>query len=217
MRRLCPFAAAAAVLLPSWPRRPRPRPPSPPAAPAGASPAAAASPAGPNTWTVDTAHSSAGFSVKHVVSTVRGTLGPIRGTVDYDGKSIDTIKADITIDVNGVNTNNENRDRHLKGADFFDVAKHPTVTFKSKRVEPGAAGKFKLIGDLTMHGVTKEVTLDVEGPSPAMKQPANGRHRSHRRVGDDEDQPQGLRHAVEQPDGRGRSSATKSRSRLTSS
>jgi polyisoprenoid-binding protein YceI len=102
---------------------------------------------------------------------VRGTLGPVRGTVDYDGKSLDTVKADITIDVNGVNTNNENRDRDLKGADFFDVARFPTVTFKSKRAVADGAGKFKLIGDLTMHGVTKEVTLDVEGPSPALKQP----------------------------------------------
>ena len=127
---------------------------------------------GPNTWTVDTGHSSAGFSVKHLlVSTVRGTLGPIKGTVDYDGKSLDSIKADITIDVSGVNTNNENRDRDLKGADFFDAPKFPTVTFKSRRAVADGAGKFKLIGDLTMHGVTKEVTLDVEGPSPALKQP----------------------------------------------
>ena len=135
-------------------------------------PVMAQAPAGPNTWTVDTGHSAAGFSVKHLlVSTVRGTLGPIKGTVDYDGKSLDSIKADITIDVSGVNTNNENRDRDLKGADFFDAAKFPTVTFKSKRAVADGAGKFKLIGDLTMHGVTKEVTLDVEGPSPALKQP----------------------------------------------
>ena len=142
------------------------------AAAALTAPAMAQAPVGPNTWTVDTGHSSAGFSVKHLlVSTVRGTLGPIKGSVDYDGKSLDSIKADITIDVSGVNTNNENRDRDLKGADFFDVAKFPAVTFKSKRAAADGAGKFKLIGDLTMHGVTKEVTLDVEGPSPALKQP----------------------------------------------
>ncbi len=151
MRRFALAAAAAAVLT---------------------APVMAQAPAGPNTWTVDTGHSSAGFSVKHLlVSTVRGTLGPIKGTVDYDGKSLDSIKADITIDVSGINTNNENRDRDLKGSDFFEAAKFPTVTFKSKRAVADGAGKFKLIGDLTMHGVTKEVTLDVEGPSPALKQP----------------------------------------------
>ncbi len=138
--------------------------------PAGEPAAAQQAPAGPNTWTVDTAHSSAGFSVKHMmVSTVRGTLGPIRGTIEYDGKSLDSLKADISIDVSAINTGNANRDNDLKSANFFDVTKYPTATFKSKRVEPAGQGRFKLIGDLTMHGVTKEVTLDVEGPSPAVK------------------------------------------------
>ena len=122
---------------------------------------------------MDTGHSAAGFSVKHLmVSTVRGTLGPVKGTIDYDGKSLDSVKADITIDVSGINTGNESRDQDLKSADFFDVAKFPTATFKSKRVEAAGAGKFKLIGDLTMHGVTKEVTLTVEGPSAPVKQGA---------------------------------------------
>ena len=128
--------------------------------------------AGPNTWTVDTAHTSAGFSVKHMmVSTVRGTLGPVKGTIEYDGKSIESLKADITIDVNGINTGNENRDKDLKGGEgLFEVAKYPTVTFKSKRATASGAGAFKLVGDLTIHGVTKEVTLDVEGPSAPIKQ-----------------------------------------------
>jgi polyisoprenoid-binding protein YceI len=129
-------------------------------------------PAGPNTWTVDTAHSAAGFSVKHMmVSTVRGTLGPVKGTIDYDGKSVESIKADITIMATGLNTGNDGRDKDLKSPNFFDVAQFPTVTFKSRRVEPAGPGKFKLIGDLTMHGVTKEVTLNAEGPSPVLKQP----------------------------------------------
>src|SRR3954471_21583113 len=128
----------------------------------GQAPAAGA---GPNTWTVDTNHSSAGFSVKHMmVSTVRGTLGPVKGTIEYDGKSAESIKADITIDVSGISTGNESRDKDLKsGEGLFEIAKYPTVTFKSKRLIPGAAGAFKLVGDLTIHGVTKEVTLDVEG------------------------------------------------------
>ncbi|HEU5255449.1 MAG TPA: YceI family protein [Vicinamibacterales bacterium] len=125
---------------------------------------------GPNTWMVDTGHSNAGFSVKHMmISTVRGTLGPIKGTIDYDGKSLDSIKVDVSIDVSAINTGNESRDRDLKGEGFFDVARFPAATFKSKRVEAAGAGKFKLTGDLTMHGITKEVVLDVEGPSPAVK------------------------------------------------
>ena len=131
----------------------------------------AAQPAGgPNTWSVDTAHSSAAFKVKHMmVSTVPGTLGPIRGTIDYDGKSVESVKVDISIDVSAINTGNANRDSDLKSPNFFDVTKYPTATFKSKRVEAGGQGRFKLIGDLTMHGVTKEVTLDVEGPSAPIK------------------------------------------------
>jgi polyisoprenoid-binding protein YceI len=131
--------------------------------------------AGPNTWTVDTAHSSAGFSVKHMmVSTVRGTLGPVKGTIEYDGKSVESVKVDISIDVAAINTGNSNRDNDLKSANFFDVTKYPTATFKSKRVEPGAQGRFKLVGDLTMHGVTKEVVLNVEGPSAAIKTQQGG-------------------------------------------
>ena len=140
-------------------------------APATAQPPAARPPLGPNTWEVDSAHSAAQFSVKHMmVSTVRGTLGRVSGTVDYDGKSVESIKADVTIDVNGINTGNEGRDKDLRSPNFFDVATSPTVTFKSKRVEAAGQGRFRLIGDLTMHGVTREVTLDVEGPSPAVKQ-----------------------------------------------
>lgn len=135
----------------------------PASAPAQPRPAAA-------TWHVDSGHSSAGFSVKHMmVATVRGTLGPISGTVDYDGKDVSSIKADITIDVTRINTGNESRDKDLRSDGFFDVGKYPTMKFKSRRVQPGSAGQFRLVGDLTMHGVTKEVTLDVEGPSPAVK------------------------------------------------
>jgi polyisoprenoid-binding protein YceI len=158
MRRFVLAAAAAAAFV-------APALAQTPAAPAPAPP-------GPNTWIVDTGHSAAGFSVRHLlVSTVRGTLGPVKGTVEYDGKSLDSIKADITIDVNGVNTQNEGRDKDLKSPNFFDVAQFPTATFKSKRAVAESAGRFKLIGDLTMHGVTKEVTLNVEGPSPVLKQP----------------------------------------------
>jgi len=141
-------------------------------APPAQAPAAAAS---PHTWRVDSSHSSAGFSVRHMmVATVRGTLGPISGAVEYDGKDVTSIRADVTIDVTKINTGNERRDNDLRAADFFDVARHPTITFKSKRVQPGGEGRFSLVGDLTMRGVTKEVTLDVDGPSPAVKDPKGG-------------------------------------------
>ena len=127
-------------------------------------------PLGPNQWRLDGSHSAANFSVRHMmVSTVRGQLGRITGTLEYDGKDVNTIKADVSIDVNGINTQNEGRDKHLRSADFFDVETHPNITFKSKRVEAAGSGKFKLIGDLTIRGTTKEVALDVEGPSPVVK------------------------------------------------
>ena len=141
-----------------------------PAAPAAQPQRPAQPPLGPNQWRIDRNHSAANFSVRHnVVSTVRGVLGPITGTVEYDGKDINSVKADVSIDMTGINTQNSGRDTHLKSADFFDVANHPNLTFKSKRVEPGTDGHFKLVGDLTIRGNTKEVVLDVEGPSPVVK------------------------------------------------
>ena len=132
-------------------------------------------PLGPNEWRIDGNHSAANFSVRHLmVSTVRGQLGRISGTIEYDGKDVRSIKTDVSIDANGINTQNDGRDKHLRSDDFFDVANHPTITFKSKRVEPGADGKFKLIGDLTIRGTTKEVALDVDGPSPVVKTQRGG-------------------------------------------
>ncbi len=145
---------------------------APPAAPAAQQQRPPQPPLGPNQWRIDGNHSAASFSVRHnVVSTVRGQLGRISGTLEYDGKDINTVKADVAIDMKGINTGIENRDNHLRSPDFFDVANHPNLTFKSKRVEPGANGRFKLIGDLTIRGNTKEVVLDVEGPSPVIKGP----------------------------------------------
>ncbi len=121
-------------------------------------------------WQIDGAHSSPQFSVTHLmISTVRGEFGSISGTIEYDGSSVASIKADVTIDTSTITTHNDKRDGHLKSPDFFDVAKFPTITFKSKKVVPGANGAFQLIGDLTMHGVTKEVTLDAAAPSKVIK------------------------------------------------
>jgi polyisoprenoid-binding protein YceI len=139
-------------------------PPAPAQAPAAAQPAA-----GPNTWMIDSNHSTIGFVVRHMmVSNVRGAFGKVAGTVTYDGKDVSSVAADVTVDTTTITTNNEKRDAHLKSPDFFDVATFPTLTFKSKRVQKVSDGKFKLVGDLTMHGVTKEVALDVEGPSQAI-------------------------------------------------
>jgi polyisoprenoid-binding protein YceI len=131
---------------------------------------AVAAPAAAQTWDIDTAHSSAQFSVKHLmVSTVRGDFGKTTGTIEFDGKNVSSIKVNATIDATSINTRNEGRDKHLKSADFFDVEKFPTITFTSKSVAAAGAGKFKVTGDLTMRGVTKQVVLDVEGPSAEIK------------------------------------------------
>ena len=142
---------------------------TPAPAPAGQNAPPAAPALGPNQWAIDGSHTTAGFSVKHMmVTNVHGSFGKVSGTIDYDGKDVSSIAADITIDATSINTNNERRDTHLKSPDFFDVANHPTITFKSKRVQKASDGKFALVGDLTMHGVTKEVALDVEGPAPVI-------------------------------------------------
>ena len=123
-------------------------------------PAAAA----PITYQIDTSHSVAAFSVRHLmVSNVRGELGAVTGTVVYDKDDVSKSTVEATIDVKAINTRDEKRDAHLKGDEFFDVAKHPTITFKSTKVEK-AGDKLKVSGELTMRGVTKPVTLDVEVP-----------------------------------------------------
>lgn len=128
--------------------------------------AALAAPAAAQTWKIDSSHSSATFTVKHMmVSNVPGRFGKVEGTIVYDGKNIAGVKADATIDATTITTDNEKRDAHLKSPDFFDTASFPTITFKSKRAEAVGNGRFKLIGDLTMRGKTKEVVLDVEGPT----------------------------------------------------
>lgn len=131
---------------------------------------AAASSVQAQTWTIDGSHSAAQFAVRHMmVSTVRGDMGKITGTVTFDPAKPAAGSIDATIDVTGINTREAGRDKHLKSADFFDVEKFPTFTFKSKRIDPVPAGGFKVTGDLTMKGVTKEVVLDVEPLRPAIK------------------------------------------------
>jgi polyisoprenoid-binding protein YceI len=125
---------------------------------------------------IDPNHSQATFSVKHMmVTTVRGDFGKVTGTVDYQPNDATRSRADIKIDASSIDTRNEKRDGHLKSADFFDVAKCPDITFKSTKIEKGSGDhKFKVTGDLTMHCVTKPVTLDVDGPNGPIKHPAGG-------------------------------------------
>jgi polyisoprenoid-binding protein YceI len=122
-------------------------------------------------WAIDTSHTNVRFAVKHMMmSDVWGKLGNVTGTVDYDDKDVTKSKVDITIDVNSINTDDAKRDGHLKSPDFFDTAKHPTATFKSKKVEK-AGKKLKITGDLMMHGVTKEVVLEADVPATPVKDP----------------------------------------------
>jgi polyisoprenoid-binding protein YceI len=131
---------------------------------------AAASSAQAQTWTIDTSHSAAHFAVRHMmVSTVRGDMGKLTGTVTFDPARPSAGSIEATIDATGIDTREAGRDKHLKSADFFDVEKFPTITFKSKKIEPATGGGFKVTGDLTMKGVTKEVVLDVEPLRPAIK------------------------------------------------
>jgi len=131
-------------------------------------PAAAA----PSQWVVDSQHASAQFGVKHMmISTVRGEFHGVTGTINWDDKDITKSTADITIDATTVDTREPKRDAHLKSPDFFDVARYPTMTFKSKKIAQVADGKLKVTGDLTLHGVTKEVVLDVDGPTAPIKDP----------------------------------------------
>src|SRR5512146_1280685 len=124
------------------------------------------------TWDLDPNHTAIQFKVKHmVVSNVRGNFEKFSGTVVYDEADVAKSSADVSIDLASVNTRVEKRDNDLRSPNFFDVAKYPTMTFKSKRVEKVQDGRLKMIGDLTLHGVTREVALDVEGPTAAIKDP----------------------------------------------
>jgi polyisoprenoid-binding protein YceI len=131
-------------------------------------PAAAAT----STWQIDPAHSAAQFAVKHLaISTVRGAFTSVKGSVQFDDKDITKSSVDVTIEVNSVDTRQPDRDKDLRSDHFFDAEHFPTITFKSRRVEQLSAGKLKITGDLTIHGITKEVGLDVDGPTAPVKDP----------------------------------------------
>jgi polyisoprenoid-binding protein YceI len=125
-----------------------------------------------DTWQLDPPHSSAQFSVRHLgVSTVRGAFTKVSGTVVYDPANSNKSSIQATIDAASVDTRVDMRDNDLRSPRFLDVQKYPTITFTSKKVEAAGDGKLKVTGDLTIHGVTKEAVLDVDGPTPAIKDP----------------------------------------------
>ncbi|NTU58976.1 MAG: polyisoprenoid-binding protein [Chlorobiaceae bacterium] len=125
-----------------------------------------------STWSIDPDHSSVGFKVKHLmVSNVRGSFEKYTGVVDIDDKDITKSKVDVTIDPNSINTNVQKRDEHLRSADFFDVAKFPIMTFVSKKWTNAGQGAMKVTGDLTIHGVTRSVVLNVAPFSKESKDP----------------------------------------------
>lgn len=136
-----------------------------------------ASVAGAETWKIDSGHSSAHFKVKHLLVTwVRGTLTGIQGTVEGNEKDFSKSKVTATLDASTINTNDAKRDEHLKSPDFFNVGKYPSIKFESKSIT-GTSGNFKLAGALTMNGTTKDVVLDVEGPTKPVKSPFGDQRR----------------------------------------
>ncbi len=124
------------------------------------------------TYQFDPAHTSAHFTVRHMmVANVRGAFGKVSGAIVYDPGKPEETRIEAEIDATSINTREDARDTHLKSADFLDVEKYPTILFKSKKVEFAGPGELKVVGGLTIHGVTKEVTLNVEGPSAEHKDP----------------------------------------------
>jgi polyisoprenoid-binding protein YceI len=120
----------------------------------------------PVSWKIDSTHSSAQFSVRHMmVANVRGEFTKLNGTVVWDGKNPTGAQVDVLIDAASIDTREPKRDDHLRSADFFDVATHPTIVFRSTGIEQAAPGRLKMTGDLTMRGVTKPVVFDVTGPT----------------------------------------------------
>lgn len=126
-------------------------------------------------WEIDPAHSNVSFTVRHLmVSNVRGEFTKLAGGIDVVGTDPTTAKVAVTIEATSVNTREPKRDDHLRSGDFFDAAKFPTLTFVSKKVVSTGEGRLKMTGDLTIHGVTREVTFDVDSLTPPMKDPWGG-------------------------------------------
>lgn len=125
------------------------------------------------TYQIDPKHSAARFKIRHMmIANVGGEFNTVSGTIDFDQAKPDQARVDASIDANSLHLGDPQRDAHVKGADFFDVAQFPTITFKSSKVAAAGSG-FKVTGDLTLHGVTKPVTLTVDAVSPEVTDPWN--------------------------------------------
>ena len=130
-----------------------------------------------STWQIDPSHSAAQFTVRHLlISNVKGAFTKVSGVAQYDPVDLSKTAVEATIETASVDTRVEGRDNDLRSANFFDVAKYPTITFKSKRAEAAGNGKVKLIGDLTIHGVTREVVLDVTDITEPLKDQRGNLH-----------------------------------------
>jgi polyisoprenoid-binding protein YceI len=129
------------------------------------------------TYQIDPKHSAARFKVRHMmIANVGGEFNAVTGTVDFDDAKPEQTRVVASIDTNSLHTGDPQRDGHIKGGDFFDVAHFPTITFTSRKVS-GGNGAYKVTGDLTLHGVTKEVTLSVDSLSPEITDPWTGQRR----------------------------------------
>ncbi len=123
-------------------------------------------------YQIDPAHSTVSFTIKHMmIAKVHGGFEKLSGKLVYDAANPAQSSIEVEIDAASINTRESQRDAHLKSADFFDVEKFPTLSFKSTKIEANGDGELKLIGDLTIHGVTNSVILAVEGPTAEMKDP----------------------------------------------
>jgi polyisoprenoid-binding protein YceI len=123
-------------------------------------------------WTLDTAHTNAHFTVRHMmISNVRGEFSNVSGNVLLDPSDVTRSRVDVEIETASLSTRDEKRDAHLRSADFFDAEKHPKITFRSNRIVAKGEGESQVTGDLTIHGVTREITFAVEGPTPVVKDP----------------------------------------------
>jgi polyisoprenoid-binding protein YceI len=132
-------------------------------------------------WEIDPAHSTAAFTVKHMmVTNVRGEFGKVEGKIHSDDKDASKSTVDVTIDTSTIDTRMAKRDEHLKSPDFFDVQKFPTITFKSTKIQKTGKDKLKISGDLTMHGITKPVDLAVEMSDKEWKDSFPGSGKFHR-------------------------------------
>jgi len=124
------------------------------------------------TWNIDPSHTTAAFAVRHLmISTVRGHFSKVAGTVRIDERDLARSQIDVTIDANSIESRDANRDAHLRSPDFLDVAKYPTLTFRSTEIEEGRDGALLVKGDLTIRGVTRPIALTVDSLTPPTKTP----------------------------------------------